>query len=117
MKMETPKMDVVRFQEADVIVASGDAHKYLNISGLGVDGEATWTYTNGHTSVRSISDYADDKGNGTLVTGVKFYNANDVAVTLGEIVEGGDADGLYADYNGDYETFDSGSSWKWRVTQ
>ena len=121
MTMKTPEMEVVRFNEADVLAASGPQpaeHTYLKIAGVGtgIVGDATWTYsgTGDATEVISIKKYESDQQHGTLEGGVKYYNAGGVGITLGEIVSEKDADGLFADYNGDYETFDGGHSWKWR---
>ena len=55
-KMSTPEMDVIRFSESDVIVASGVVGKTLSISGVG-DG---------------------DKGNAFLTIGGIPYSSNQV---------------------------------------
>ncbi len=116
MTMKTPEMEVVRFSESDVIVASGPSpiteHRNVNVTGLGVGsvGDATWTYTNGSTSVVNITKYQEDQHNNTLRGEVR-YISGEHATTLGDMVSGGDADGLFIDFNGFYETFDNGNSW------
>jgi len=116
MTMKTPEMEVVRFSESDVIVASGPSpiteHRHVTITGLGTGsvGDATWTYTNGSTSVVNIKKYEEDKHNGTLNGHVTYYSGND-STTLGDIVSGGDTDGLFTLFNGYYETLDEGASW------
>jgi len=115
--MKTPEMEVVRFSESDVIVASGPVpgpseHRYVTISNLGTGsvGDATWTYKNGSTSVVTFDRYVEDKEHGTLFGGVSYHSGNS-STTLGAIVAGGDADGEFVDFNGYYETFDEGTSW------
>ncbi len=116
MTMKTPEMEVVRFSESDVIVASGPSpvveHRYVTISnlGTGVVGDAQWKYENGITTTVSIKKYEEDKHNGTLYGGVVYHSGNN-STTLGEIVSHGDADGLFEEFNGYYETFDLGGSW------
>ncbi len=114
MKMETPKMDVVRFGEADVIVASGNPveHRYATLSnwGTGSVGDATVSYSNGHDFTYSYDSLNGLLSNGGL-NGNQSYTSGGSTVTLGELVGGGDADGLFTGFNGVYETFDGGATW------
>ena len=113
MTMKTPEMEVVRFTESDVMCASGLVeHTNVRIANLGLAavGDATWTYTNGSTEVISFGKYESDKKHGTLKENVVYHNGSN-STTLGEIVNGGDADGLFIEFNGLYETLDSGKSW------
>jgi len=113
MTMKTPEMEVVRFSESDVIVASGPVeHTNVRIQNLGTGkvGDASWTYTNGSTEVVGFDRYEADRKHGTLNGNVVYHSGND-STTLGEIVSGGDADGLFTAFNGFYETLDGGSSW------
>ena len=116
MTMTKPEMDVVRFNESDVIVASSPVppveHRYVTISGLGTGtvGDAKWVYTNGGTSTATIGKYQEDQHNNTLKGEVKYISGQN-HTTLGDMVSGGDADGLFIEFNGFYETFDQGLSW------
>ena len=97
MKMETPKMDVVRFQEADVIVASGDDTLALTKFNNGeagdamVDGKSVADFVatlekthadvnvffqyNGNSAVNGKYLAAHEEDN-SLADGVYTYNAN-----------------------------------------
>ena len=63
MKMETPKMDVVRFQEADVIVASGYASPVM-LTGFNdvtaKNGQVAFT-NNGSSFVFNTADYGSQE--------------------------------------------------------
>ena len=118
MTMKTPEMEVVRFTESDVMCASGPVveHKYARTNGWGnsLKGDATIRYYNGHDNTYGIDELESMLGNGMLNRGSKFTNNAGNSVTLGEMVSGGDAEGLYAEFNGEYETWDSGENWTWR---
>ena len=117
MTMKTPEMEVVRFSESDVIVASSIPqpyeHRYVTIANLGTGtvGDATWTYTNGSTVVDSIGTYQSMAHNGTLNRNVVYKSKSGESTTLGAIVDNVDADGSFTLFNGFYETFDEGLSW------
>ena len=117
MTMKTPEMEVVRFSESDVIVASSGPQPYerrfVTIAklGTGVVGDATWTYENGEITVDTISDYQHNAHNGTLKRDVVYNDKNGNSTTLGAIVDKGDAADLFTNFNGFYETFDEGLSW------
>lgn len=99
MKMETPKMDVVRFEEADVIVASPIPGPIdtVTISGVG-DTVTTNNYLSYGSTTLDLKD-ADDHhisfGNG--------FNNNGVTKTLEQLVkeanESDPEDSVNADWN------------------
>ena len=116
MTMTKPEMEVILFNEADVLASSSPVppaeHRFVTVAnlGTGIVGDATWTYTNGETTTDTIGDYQHNQHNGTLKGDVK-YIAGSKSTTLGDMVSGGDADGLFIEFNGYYETFDEGLSW------
>lgn len=84
MKMETPKMDVVRFQEADVIVASPSPAPVIDtvtISGVGdtVADNNLLTYGNTSVNLQEAYKYHIQFGSG-------FIN-NGVSKTLAELAQ------------------------------
>ena len=69
-KMSTPKMDVIRFNESDVIAASGVVGKTLSITGIG-DGQSGNAFLNiGGTSYSSSQVVNSDS---QFVTGYNAY--------------------------------------------
>lgn len=118
MTMKTPEMEVVRFNESDVIVASGDpvlAHKNADVMnfGIGTVGDAQIRYHNGHSLTKNLQQIAADIDFGYTNDTVSFTNGNGQVATIGEMVRGGDADGLFSYMNGTYETNDGGQTWTW----
>lgn len=112
MTMKTPEMEVIRFNEADVLAASGE-NRFVTVAGLGtgIVGDATWTYKNGHTSTTGIDTYMREQDEGTLKGDVVYNISESQSTTLGAMVSGGDANGLFTEYNGLYETYDKGATW------
>ena len=69
-KMSTPKMNVIRFNESDVIVASGVVGKTLSISGIG-DGQSGNAFLNiGGTPYNSSQVHDSDDG---FINGYNAY--------------------------------------------
>ena len=99
MKMETPKMDVVRFNEADVIVASGEEHRrFATLAGWAnnTPNDATLTFSNGDTisyNYAQIKDMTEHDLGGLTFT-------NDYgSVTIEQLAADEDS---YGDWNGTY---------------
>lgn len=113
MKMETPKMDVVRFQEADVIVASGiieDTRSFAKLSGWEVDpvGKATVSFKIGANGTYTDHDY-DEINKTPEIYGLTFKNKNNNEITLSELAT---TDEKYGEFNGTYvRTAESYYSW------
>ena len=57
-----PEMDVVRFNESDVIVASGDTRKTFNIQGLSDNTRYTMNITLGNGDYAGWSDLRSNSG-------------------------------------------------------
>ena len=118
MTMKTPEMEVVRFNESDVIVASSVPvveHTNVRIAnlGTGIVGDATWTYSGsaqGSTDVVDFATYDTERKHNTLRRDVVYSNDTH-STTLGDMIDGGDAANLFTDFNGFYETLDGGNSW------
>jgi len=110
--MKTPEMEVVRFSESDVIVASGNMHKKATAFGWGTGEvkDAGITYSNGTTKTKTLDDLSTDISFGYANSDTVFTNG-DWSVTLGQLVGGGDADGLYDYVNGEYDLSDAGNKW------
>jgi len=78
MKMETPKMDVVRFQEADVLAASPYASPvYLTGFADSKDrnGEVAFTH-NGNSYLFKTTDYSDAASFANAVAGAGVANVS-----------------------------------------
>ena len=99
MKMETPKMDVVRFNEADVIVASGDHRRMATLAGWanGNPADATLSFTNGSNVTYTWNQIQDmtehDLG------GLNFTNASGNSATIEQLASDEES---YGDWNGTY---------------
>ena len=110
-RMAIPTMEVVRFKEDDIIVASGRSAGIRNF-GTGTVGDAYIQVTNG---INFTADWAflkdevdkEHEHDSFLNPGMTFY-VGDNSITLGTLVSGGDADGLYAQWNGDYKNVGDG---------
>ena len=98
MKMETPKMDVVRFQEADVIVAS--SIDSVTISGLGNNNT-----TDNYLSYGTTSLDLQDAYNHHVQFGSGFVN-NGTPKTLADLVNEANGsnpiDSVNSDWNHTY---------------
>ena len=114
MKMEMPKMDVVRFQEADVIVASGDHRKMATIAGWGngVDNDATLTFTNGQVTSYTFEKLKTDYNN-EMLGSLEFRNSAGNTVTVGQLASD---ENSYSAWNGKYERTASGH-YEWYSNQ
>ena len=104
-KMTKPTIDVVRFQESDVIVASGYIGKTMTISGLGNDRAEDATFYNHWTS----GDILGNKpGYVTLMNnylGTNYNAVSDFLVGESNILTLADSDHntddkVFDDYNG-----------------
>ena len=110
MKMETPKMDVVRFDEADVIVASGFATRTGRVQNVGgAAGDLIVTVSDDHTYTYAAladaeKDHMQDLGS------VEFVR-NNVSKTIADLFAN---DTAYGDYDGYYESYDDGYSYIWK---
>ena len=122
MKMETPKMDVVRFEEADVIVASGVFNTnwkadVADCGGTKANMSVTVTKPNEKPTYTNFEELVEiEKIN--WLAGATFYNtANDYA-TLVQLIDDDKTtgEGQYSRFNGYYESSDNGASY-WRVNQ
>ena len=114
-RMAIPTMDVVRFREGDVIVASGFEHKLATLFnwGTGSVGDAGIQYTNGHDFTHSLNYLKESNDCGELDRGVLFVNGDNERVSLGDLVDSKDANGAYSNFNGTYETINNGKLWTW----
>ena len=102
--MRTPKMDVVRFTESDVIVASGGALSTVTISGLGNGnlGDNYLSYGSTELDLTDASNHHLSFGNG--------FNNNGTIKTLDILnSEAGSTDTANSDWNHTYN-WDADSS-------
>ena len=108
MTMKTPEMDVVRFNESDVIVASGFATKFGNVANAGgAKGDLIITI-NGHnynydTIKTSIDDNVFSIGNINFVKD----SSKSVKDLFNDDVNNGA-------YDGQYESYDDGYNYIWK---
>ena len=123
MKMEMPKMDVVRFQEADVLAASGDGYIQSRIAQAGGANENI-VYTilpvGDVESVHGYSDLLKDSNTaysanpsftrGNQTTRLRDLVHDDEPTTSEANLTGGD---LGAWFNGLYESHDYGNTYTW----
>ena len=103
MKMETPKMDVVRFQEADVLAASGiivNNRKNATLFGWEntVDGDATLTFTDAEGKNPTVHTYQELHQDPEIYTLV-FIKDADNSVSLSDLASREDT---YGQFNGTY---------------
>lgn len=117
MKMETPKMDVVRFKEADVIVASGNVKIWTStVSNSGGSAQdltvAITSAEDGVTRTFGYDALYDSSASGIM--GSSTYSVNGVSVKLSELIANdANASSNYINYNGYYESAD-GNSYTWK---
>ena len=100
-RMTVPTMDVVRFKEDDIIVASGIVHqKYAFLSGWGdgIDGNATLRFENGTNSTYGW-DTLHNEAMENMLTGLMFNNGSETK-SLNDL---GMNENLSSDWNGQYE--------------
>ena len=110
MKMETPKMDVVRFQEADVIVASPNPKPlspYLTLSNMG-NGDYSDNTAAGETTAGGFTLTFEDMKTGSLAHLLDLsseFNNGKSQMSLQNLVdntyENSDPD-EYGAFNGNY---------------
>ena len=115
-KMRLPKMDVIRFNESDVIVASGAVRKTANITGIGrPEGDlgiilngTTYTSVSNHGNEFSQvvgeylglgKDYFPENNQVFFYANGSYLNANNV---LSYDSPNMDTNGFYKPFNGDY---------------
>lgn len=117
MKMETPKMDVVRFNESDVIVASGDQQLWtatvFNAGGT-VKKDMGLLVVNPDNSSNSFSfTQLVSTENAQLLDNKYFYKDNS-STSLIKLVDDDkdDGKGELSGYNGTY-TSTNGSHYYW----
>ena len=126
-KMSTPEMDVIRFSESDVIVASGGiAGKTLSISGVGDGKEGNAFLTIGGTPYSSNLVVSSDSqfvtGYNDYMSGLSTYS-EDILLRSGQnslfikTALGTDADGLsdssYSWIDGTYGWSNDALEWHW----
>ena len=108
MKMETPKMDVVRFQEADVIVASGivNNRKRAALYGWenGIAGDATLTFSDADGNNASVHTYSELHGDPEIYD-LTFINGAGTPVSLTDLATD---ENSYGAFNGSYQRGDDG---------
>ena len=123
MTMKTPEMDVVRFNEADVLAASGDPvpdTRFVTFGSWGIgsqdnsstkDGWATYTHGSSSStySYQQLENLADQNFN----SGSTFKLQNGTATTLDDLLanDAKDADSRTFDgsiFNGTYRSTDNG---------
>lgn len=100
MKMETPKMDVVRFKEADVIVASGeDLRQFSTLSGWGVDpiNQASVSFKTGLDGAETVHGF--DEIHSTPGMYGLTYNNGTTSIPLSVLAE---SDAEHSEFNGTY---------------
>ena len=115
MTMKTPEMEVVRFKEADVIVASGepvvDSNYYASFSNLGpaANNAGLVIKSPNSTSVFNWEDLVkiDDSH---ILANVTFYN-NNTGKTLHDLVIDETEACTLGDYNGEYVSRDGGNKY------
>lgn len=120
MKMETPKMDVVRFNEADVIVASGELNTKWQANVYDVGGAknnmGVKVTIPGQDPIDSNFEELEKIETVGWLAGARFYNTADDSATLKALIAddktGGAGD--YGRFNGNYESSDSGLTF-WRL--
>lgn len=105
-------MDVVRFKEADVIVASGTEHMFATIYGWGdgISNNATITFKDGSTDSYDYALLHSQVHNGVLNGGLTFFKDKD-SVNLGQLASTEDD---YSGFNGNYEKNESNGHYYWK---
>ncbi len=117
MKMETPKMDVVRFNESDVIVASGDPKLWtatvFNAGGANQNLSVTVVDPDNGSNSFSFTQLVSTE-NAQLLENKYFYkdNGNTSLIKLVDDDKQGAA-GELGDFNGSY-TSTNGSHYYWQ---
>lgn len=110
MKMETPKMDVVRFKEADVLAASPVGpvyHDRCTVANLG-DGDFSNNYANAMNQDFSFDAISKGQASHLLSLESIFNIGGTNEKSLNELVnETKTDDTKYAEYNGLYEYSES----------
>ena len=109
--MMRSKMEVVRFKQEDVIVASGHHdHRYAKLSGWGdgIDDNAIIQFKNGKAHTVTIDALAGLLGNDGLNPNVIFHKDASNQVTLGQLA---DNENDYGYFNGDYENDETDGNW------
>ena len=106
MKMETPKMDVVRFKEADVLAASPVGpvyHDNVTIANLG-NSNFSDNYANAMNQDFSFDAISKGQASHLLHLDSLFNIGGNNEKTLSELVTDTQKDDtIYAEYNGLYE--------------
>ena len=108
MTMKTPEMEVVRFEETDVIVASGFPTKFGSVQNAGgAKGDLRVT-VNGHLyDYDSLSTGIKDH---TLAIGnINFINGESRSLT--DLYNDDENNGSYDGY---YESYDDGYNYVWK---
>ena len=123
MKMETPKMDVVRFEEADVLAASTGFNtnwkaNVYNAGGSVKSNMSVAVTKPGQTTTTTSFDELVQIENVNWLAGAVFYNASNDSATLVQLIDDDKADGagVYERFNGYYESSDNGATY-WRKNQ
>lgn len=102
-------MDVVRFKEDDVIVASGFDRQFAILSGWQnkKSGDAKLVFSNGGETTYSWQDL-QTAGHYHMLGNLAFF-MEDSSITIDKLAENEEA---YGEWNGTYETFDGGYTYR-----
>ena len=117
MKMETPKMDVVRFKEADVLAASPvpvDNRQFSKVAGWGDENlnQASISFKTGINGAESVHNF-DELHRNPDMYGITYQNGSGKTVTL-EQLAGSDAG--FGEFNGTY-IFSGDHTYTWFSNQ
>ena len=120
MTMKTPEMEVVRFNESDVIVASGDPTQFMtatisNAGGAKRDLTVTLAAPGQNAVPHSFEDLLADS-NTAYAANPTFFNKDNAQATLHNLIDddNDNGSGKYSAWNGSYYSENGGSIYYWR---
>ena len=118
MTMKTPEMEVVRFNEADVLAASGDQFMTATIAKAGGakrDLTVTLAAPGQNAVPHSFEDLLADS-NTAYAANPTFFNKNNDQATLHNLIDDDNDNGAgkYGAWNGSYYSDNGGSIYYWR---
>ncbi len=116
MTMKTPEMEVVRFNESDVIVASGKLNTAIIAEAGGTKKNLKVTLAAPGTAgvPHSFEDLLADENTAYAANPI-FFNANNESATLHNLIDDDNDGGAgkYGAWNGYYESSNGGASYQW----